>query len=216
MIPINLLIFDLDGTLVDTLDDIAASVNHALAGLEMGQISRDAVRQFVGDGAEALITRSLGANTGFLAQALTAYKDHYRRNMAVRSALYPGVRETLEHFRTIPLAVISNKAGEFVGPVLEQLGIAPYFRTALGADHGLPLKPAPDSIFQIMTEAGASKERTVIVGDGTADIAAGKAAGIITCAVTWGYRPEPELRNLAPDYVIQRLTDLQHMFAPSP
>jgi phosphoglycolate phosphatase len=216
MIPINLLIFDLDGTLIDTLDDIAASVNHALAGLGKGPISRDAVRRFVGDGAEMLIARSLAGDTGHLDQTVAAYKDYYRRNMVVRSVLYPGVRETLEYFKAIPLAVVSNKAGAFVVPVLEQLGIARYFKTAIGADHGLPLKPAPDSIFKIMAEAGAAKESTVIVGDGTADIGAGKAAGIITCAVTWGYRPEEELRSLGPDQVIHRPADLERIFAPSP
>jgi len=214
MKPISLLIFDLDGTLVDTLEDIAASVNHTLARLGRNPISRDAVRQFVGDGIEALMARSLAGRTDCLPEAVVLYREHHRKNLVVHSAVYPAVRETLEHFRALPMAVISNKTMEFVTPLIERLGIAHYLKMVIGADCGLPLKPAPDSVKRVMDECGVPKERAAIVGDGTTDVRAGKAAGIITCSVTYGFRSEDELRKAGPDYVIHSLSELKTLFTP--
>jgi phosphoglycolate phosphatase len=212
MKSIGLLIFDLDGTLVNTLEDIAASVNYTLAHLGRNSISQDAVRRYVGDGIETLLVRSLEGRTARIAEAVTVYKEHHRRNLMVRSSVYPAVRETLEHFRPLPMAVISNKTMEFVGPLIERLGLANYFKMVIGADHGLPLKPAPDSIRKIMAEFGVLNDKTVIVGDGTTDVRAGKAAGVITCSVTYGFRSEEELRKAGPDYIIHSLSELKALF----
>jgi len=215
MIPIGLLIFDLDGTLVNTLDDIAASVNHTLERLGESPITLGAVRRYVGDGIEMLMQRSFKGKTGRLDEAISIFKDHYRLNLVVRSSLYPSVKETLEYYRTLPMAVITNKAMEFSKPLLDRLGIGHYFELAIGADHGLPLKPAPDSVLKIMKAFNLPKERTVIVGDGTTDIRAGKSAGIITCSVTYGFRSEEELRKAGPDYIIPVLSDLRKIFVPA-
>ncbi|HXY53292.1 MAG TPA: HAD-IA family hydrolase [Nitrospirota bacterium] len=215
MTSIGLLIFDLDGTLVNTLDDIATSVNHTLECLGESPVALEAVRRYVGDGIEMLMQRSLRGKKGRLAEAVSMYKDHHRRNLVVRSSLYPTVKETLEYYRTLPMAVITNKTMEFSKPLLDRLGIGHYFKLVIGADHGLPLKPAPDSVLKIMTEFNVPKERTVIVGDGTTDVRAGKAAGIITCSVTYGFRPEEELRKEGPDYIISVLSDLRKIFAPA-
>ena len=215
MTPIGLLIFDLDGTLVNTLDDIAASVNHTLERLGESPITLDAVRRYVGDGIEMLMQRSFKGKTGRLDEAISIFKDHYRLNLVVRSSLYPSVKETLEYYRTLPMAVITNKAMEFSKPLLDRLGIGHYFELAIGADHGLPLKPAPDSVLKIMKAFNVPKERTVIVGDGTTDIRAGKSAGIITCSVSYGFRSEEELRKAGPDYIISVLSDLRKIFVPA-
>lgn len=216
MKPISLFIFDLDGTLVNTIEDIAASVNHTLVRLGHCPIALDTVRQYVGDGVEMLMTRSLAGKTGRFEEAVNIYKGHHRRNLVVRSALYPSVRETLEHFKSLPMAVISNKTTEFVGPLLERLDIRRYFKMVIGADSGLPLKPAPEAVQTIMAEFKAPKERTLIVGDGTTDVLTGKAAGIITCSVTYGFRSEEELRAAGPDYVIREMSDLKNLFVPEP
>ena len=160
MKSIGLLIFDLDGTLVNTLEDIAASVNYTLGRLGRQPLALDTVRQYVGDGIEALMMRSLGGRTERLSDAVTIYKEHHRQNLVVRSSLYPFVQETLEHFKAIPMAVISNKTMEFVSPLLDRLGINGYFRMVIGADFGLPLKPAPDAVLRLMAEFGVPREQT--------------------------------------------------------
>lgn len=214
MKPIRLLIFDLDGTLIDTLEDITASVNFTLQKMDRQPIPLDTVRQYVGDGVETLLTRALGGHAELLADALGVYTVHHSRNLAVRSRLYPSVKETLEYFRSLTMAVFSNKAMEFVRPLLEDLGIARYFRIILGAGSGMPLKPAPDAVLNILSDFRVPKEGAVMVGDGTTDIRAGKAAGITTCAVTYGFRSEEELRKAGPDYVIHELSELKELFAP--
>jgi len=214
MKPISLLIFDLDGTLVNTLEDIAASVNYTLSRLNSPLLPLDRVRQYVGDGIEMLMARSLGGRDGRFEDAVSLYKEHHRRNLAVRSTLYPSVKETLEHFKSLPLSVISNKSAEFIGPLLDGLGIGRYFKLIIGADAGLPLKPAPDAVQRILSELRVPKERVAMVGDGTSDVLAGRAAGVLTCAVTYGFRSEDELRKAGPDYVIHELSELKNLFKP--
>jgi phosphoglycolate phosphatase len=214
MKPVSLLIFDLDGTLVNTLEDIAASVNFTLGRLGRAPLTEQSVRRFVGDGIDLLMTRSLGGITENISEVVAIYKEHHRKNLVVHSRLYPTVADTLEYYKSLPMAVISNKTMEFVAPLLKRLDIAGYFKLVIGADFGLPLKPAPDAVLKILSDLGVPKERAVIVGDGTTDILAGKAAGIITCSVTYGFRSEEELRNARPDYLIPELAGLKKLFRP--
>jgi phosphoglycolate phosphatase len=214
MQPIGLLIFDLDGTLVNTLEDIAASLNDTLARLGRPPLPVDTVRRYVGDGITMLITRALDGRQELLTDAVALYKDHQSRNLVVRTLLYPGVREVLEYFKGIPMAVVTNKACEFSTPILDRLGVRDYFTVIVGADSGLPLKPAPDAFLKIMKDTGVSPEDTAVVGDGTTDMKAGKAAGITTCAVTYGYRAAEELRKERPDYIIQAFSELKGLFTP--
>ncbi len=214
MKSIGLLIFDLDGTLVNTLEDIAASVNHTLERLGRSPLPLETVGRCVGDGLTMLLERALDGRADRLAEAKALYIEHHRQNLVVSTSLYSGVRETLEHFRSLPMAVITNKDREFSEPLLTRLGIMQYFKLIIGADAGLPLKPAPDSILKIINDCGVAKERAVIVGDGTTDIRAGKAAGITTCSVTYGFRSEDELRAAGPDYMVHDFSELKKLFAP--
>ena len=214
MKSVQLVIFDLDGTLVNTLDDISASVNYTLERFGRMPLSADTVRQYVGDGIETLMTRAFGGEKEHAREAVAVYKDHHRIHLTDRSFLYPGVSDTLEIFVRVPMAVISNKTREFVVPLLERLDVARYFKYVIGADDGLALKPAPDAVLKVLAASGAQRDATVIVGDGTTDIKAGKAAGILTCAVTYGFRSERELRAAGPDYMISRLQDLTNLFTP--
>jgi phosphoglycolate phosphatase len=212
MRPIRLFIFDLDGTLVDTLEDITHSVNFTLGKLGRPLLPLDRVRQFVGDGITMLLARALNGHDELLEEAKGIYLVHQSRNLVVRSRLYPGVQETLEHFRSLPMAVVTNKTLDFSEPLLAELGIRHYFAMVIGADAGLPLKPAPDAFLRIMTDLAVPKEHAVVVGDGTTDMVAGKAAGITTCAVTYGFRSEQELRAVGPDQVINSFAELKALF----
>ena len=199
---------------MNTIEDIAASVNYTLERFGRPLLPLDTVRQYVGDGIETLMTRAFGGVTEEINEVVTVYKEHHRRHFTDRSRLYAGVAETLEAFKALPMAVISNKTTEFVTPLLERLEIARYFRFIIGADNGLPLKPAPDAVLKILSASGAPKEAAVIVGDGTTDVRAGKAAGIVTCAVTYGFRSDEELRAAGPDYMISRFSELKTLFIP--
>ncbi len=214
MRPVSLLIFDLDGTLVNTLEDIAASVNFTLQKLGRPVIPVESVRQFVGDGIEMLMRRALSGRDELLADSVGIYRVHHSRNLVVRSRLYPAVADALEYFHALPMAVISNKTSEFIEPLLAGLKISGYFNMVIGADSGLPLKPAPDAVRKIVAAFKTPNDRTVIVGDGTTDVRAGKTAGIITCSVTYGFRPEEELRRAGPDYIIHSLSELKTLFSP--
>lgn len=214
MQPISLLIFDLDGTLVNTLEDLTASVNFALMKLGRKPVPLDQVRQFVGDGLALLMSRALGDRQELLDDAKGIFLVHYSRNFAQRSRLYPGVRETLEHFRSIPLTVVTNKPSDLSGPLLDALGIGPFFRRIIGADDGLPLKPAPDAFLAVLRDLAVPPHRAAVVGDGIADIGAGRAAGVTTCAVTYGFRSEAELRRAGPDHIIGAFSELAELFAP--
>ena len=214
MTPVSLLIFDLDGTLVNTLEDIAASLNHTLACFGKGPLPLTTVQQFVGGGIEDLLVRSFGDHPIDLAKAVRIYKEHHSANLVVRSVLYPAVSETLESFPAIPKAVLSNKSLEFVTPLIERLGLARQFQALVGAGPGVLLKPSPDAIERLMARFRVPHERTVMVGDGTTDMLAGKAAGVITCAVTYGFRSEEELLKAGPDHIIHRFSDLTKVFVP--
>ena len=215
MRPIRLFIFDLDGTLVDTLEDITHSVNFTLGKLGRPLLHLDTVRQLVGDGTGALLSRALDGHDDLLEQAVGIYTVHQSRNLVVRSRLYPGVRETLDHFRQLPMAVVTNKAREFSEPLLVELGIRPYFGMVLGADSGLALKPAPDAFLKVLRDLAVPKEQAVVVGDGTTDMLAGRSAGITTCAVTYGFRSEEELRRAGPDHIISAFPQLRTLFRPA-
>ena len=212
MQPVRLFIFDLDGTLVDTLEDITASVNFTLTKLGVRPVPVQAVRGFVGDGLAQLLLRALDGRDGLLADATGIYTVHHSRHLADRSRLYPGVRETLDRFRAVPMAVVTNKTADFVTPLLDALGIGGLFRMVLGADSGLPLKPAPDALLHVLRTVGAPKEQSVMVGDGVTDLRAGKAAGVVTCAVTYGFRNEEQLRAEGPDHVIHAFPELTGLF----
>ena len=161
-----------------------------------------------------MVERALGWRSALFAEAVDIYKNHHRQNLVFRSVLYPSVKETLQYFKAIPMAVITNKSSEFCSPLLEGLGISQNFKIVVGADYGLPLKPAPDAILNIMEKFNTPKERTVIVGDSLTDINAGKAAGVITCAVTYGFRTEEELINAVPDFLIHNFSELRKLFSP--
>jgi len=170
------------------------------------------MRKLIGFMQEERYKKSVCIDEG-LAEATAIYMEHHRRNLVVHSRLYPAVGETLEYFKSLPMGVITNKAREFSEPLLERLGIRNYFNVIIGADDGLPLKPAPDSIVKILTTLQVPREYTAIVGDGTTDVRAGKAAGVTTCSVTYGFRPEDELRSAGPDHFIHAFSELRNIFS---
>ncbi|NUM75361.1 HAD-IA family hydrolase [candidate division KSB1 bacterium] len=206
----SLLIFDLDGTLVDTRLDLATAVNHALQQLGRPPLPLAVLTGFVGDGARTLVARALGnPEINDLETALRFFRAYYAEHLVDHSRLYDGVLETLQHFRHKKKALLSNKPQEFTEPLLARLDLSKFFDVIVGARPDLKLKPDPQPVHFILDQLGVPAAGALIIGDGENDVLAGKAAGITTCAVTYGIRPAEKLLPLQPDFVIHNFSELK-------
>lgn len=206
----SLLIFDLDGTLVDTRLDLATAVNHALQQLGRPPLPLAVLTGFVGDGARTLVARALGnPEINDLETALRFFRAYYAEHLVDHSRLYDGVLETLQHFRHKKKALLSNKPQEFTEPLLARIDLSKFFDVIVGARPDLKLKPDPQPVHFILDQLGVPAAGALIIGDGENDVLAGKAAGITTCAVTYGIRPAEKLLPLQPDFVIHNFSELK-------
>ena len=201
-----LVLFDLDGTLVDTAPDIARALGVALAGTGVAPLPLDTVKRMVGDGARELIRRALAAipSDGLGEEAaLQRFLASYRENVCVASQLYPGVIEGLAALRGdgAALAVVTNKPGDLARTLLGILGIAPSFEAIIGDGDGFPRKPDPAAALSILAKLGASPDRAVMVGDGLPDMRLGRALGATAVAATWGYVPAAALAGETPTFL---------------
>jgi phosphoglycolate phosphatase len=207
--PIDLIIFDLDGTLIDSLPDLADATNHMLTTLGRPRIDQDAVRRLVGQGARRLVERALpSASEDVIAQGLDLFLDYNHHHIADRTVLYPGVMETLDALkqRGIRMAIISNKNVALCREVISVLGAEHYFEEILGAD-SLPFrKPSPEPVLKLLADFELAPERATLVGDSINDIAAGKGAGVVTVGCTWGYGDSEELAEA--DYRVDSFYEL--------
>jgi len=214
MAPVDLITFDLDGTLVDTRQDIAESVNFALQQLGLQRLSLQQVMQNVGDGVRMLLQRSLPPeHQDELQTAVALFKQHYGEHLLVHSRFYPGVPDMLDHFREKLLAVVSNKPEQFTRRMLDGLSIANRFAAVLGGDSASELKPSPELLLKVLAQVQAQAARAIMVGDSPSDIEAGRAAGMLTCAVSYGYRPRDVLLPAQPDIVIDDIRELKTLLA---
>ena len=198
-------VFDLDGTLLDTLDDLAAAVNAALQAHGFPLRSREEVRTFVGNGMEKLIRCAVpeGTSQSEMEQVLAYFKDYYTRHNADQTRPYEGIGSMLEELRKqgTLLAVVSNKNDENTKLLSSShFGI----EVALGDQEGRPRKPAPDGVWQAMSLLGVSAENTLYVGDSEVDVQTAQNAGVICLAVTWGFRSRDELLAAGARHFAQR------------
>ena len=193
MIPYSAVIVDLDGTLLDTLQDLADSANYALALHHLPPRSLDEIRRFVGNGVGLLIHRAVPAGTSdeVEARCLADFRAHYLLNMENRTAPYAGVLELLDGLNQagIKVAVVSNKFDGAVKGLCET-----YFgsrvRVAIGESRGVARKPAPDTVFRALKELDAQPGQAVYVGDSEVDIETARNAGLPCLSVSWGFRDE--------------------------
>ena len=182
-------LFDLDGTLLDTLDDMTDAVNRTMRRFSLPERSRGEIRSFVGNGARRLIELASGAEGDRLEKILADYKADYDANYLVKTAPYPGVMALLMTLRAQGrhTGIISNKPDSTVKQLNDALfqGLADI---AVGDRAGIRRKPAPDTVLAAMEALGAKAEETVYVGDSDVDVATARAAGVPCISVTWGYR----------------------------
>jgi phosphoglycolate phosphatase len=198
-------IFDLDGTLVDSLQDISAALNAALAHLKQPPASGQQVRSWVGDGLPTLCARAApGADPPTLQRLVQTAKQHYRLHCTDHTRLYPKVLQMLNllKVRQMPIALLSNKPHQLTVQVVRQLGLGHYFREVRGCLDEQQRKPSPSLVLQIARRLGIKPHAVIVVGDSVVDIRTARNAGMIAVAVTWGFRSRAELAAAKPDFLV--------------
>ncbi len=209
---VDLLIFDLDGTLIESKWDIAQAVNLTLAELGLPERSLEEIFGFVGDGVKKLLRLAVGeGNQERCDEALKVFRGHYLEHCLDRTVFYPGIEPVLQHFSRTEKAVATNKSIEYTRVILNGLG-AHHFPVVVGGDNGFGLKPEPGMLLHIIDQVGASKERTVLVGDSTNDINGGHNAGIRVCAVGYGMGNREKMTACRPDWFIEQPEQLMELF----
>jgi phosphoglycolate phosphatase len=204
------LIFDLDGTLVDSKKDLTASVNHIRHQFDLPVLTEAEIARFIGNGALMLIRRALGpkATEANVQAALQMFLSYYRAHMLDCTRLYPGVRETIERLSDCKMAVLTNKPVHFSCAMLDGLGIYKHFDAVYGGNSFDHKKPDPVGVFQILSDTKGNRDRTWMVGDSAVDVLTGRNAGVKTCGVTYGYATET-LMEIPPDFLIDNFSDLE-------
>ncbi|MDX1765092.1 MAG: HAD hydrolase-like protein [bacterium] len=213
MKEIDLLIFDLDGTLIDSTQDIVNAVNHTLGALGEPPLTEEMISQYVGVGVLRLLRKCiLQEHLDRADEAVSIFRRYYKSHLVDHTTLYPGIREVLDHFSGKKKAVLTNKTETFVRPILKGLGIKREISYAIGANSkGIP-NPAKAPVEKILKRFRSTPERTVIVGDSPVDVQTGRLAEILTCGVTWGFHTREELTRAGPDYMIDHATELMGLF----
>ena len=212
---VRLVVFDLDGTLVDSKLDLAHSVNHALRAFGLPALPNETVYSYVGNGASMLIRRSVGSEgEEIFPRVLGTFLAHYREHLLDTTAPYPGVRESLEaHSGEFEMAVLTNKPIDMTRAILAGLSLSRHFVDVRGGDSFGTKKPHPEGLLRIMTQRGIPPAETIMVGDSVNDILAGQGAGAGTCGVTYGFGTEG-FDAQPPDFTIDRFPELFRRIRP--
>jgi phosphoglycolate phosphatase len=207
----NLLIFDLDGTLVDSKQDLVNSVNATRSHMGRDPIPDEIVATYVGRGAPALIRSALGAEAtdADVARGLEYFLAYYRDHMLDFTRLYPGVREALDRFREagLAMAVLTNKPVRFSQTMIDRLGLGAHFFRVYGGNSFEQKKPHPIGIEKLMEESRLPRETTLVIGDSAVDVRTARNAGVKCCGVTYGFQPE-SFTDDPPDFLVDRAEEL--------
>ncbi|MCP9453038.1 MAG: HAD-IA family hydrolase [Nitrospira sp.] len=211
-VSVDLLIFDLDGTLIESKWDIAKSVNYTLAQLGLPQRPLEEIFGYVGDGVRRLLRSAVGeGNQERFEEALRIFRAYYLEHCLDQTTFYPGVEPMLRHFAHKQKAIATNKPIEYTRVIVNGLGPG-HFVYMVGGDDGFGLKPDPGMLLHIMEKFNVSKERTVLVGDSTNDINGGHNAGIRVCAVGYGMGNREKMVACQPDWFIEQPQELMEIF----
>ena len=210
---IKLLIYDLDGTLINSRADIAYSVNGMLKQLGFSELSESVISDHVGEGVTHLMKSVLKLSSSqdteqLIERAVKLYRGRYAEHLLDETKLYPGVQKVLEHFKSRKQAVVTNKPEDSSHKILRGLGIDSYFFRIVGGDQKFAKKPSPDSVFELMRFTGAQPKETVFIGDSDIDIQTGKNAGIHTIGITYGFKTREHVENAGPDFIFDDLNAL--------
>jgi phosphoglycolate phosphatase len=218
----SMILIDLDGTLVDSVPDLAYCVDELMARLGRPPHGEAAVRNWVGNGVERLVRRALigqldgEPSDADFERAYPIFLELYSENTSKRSVLYPGVREGLDYLLTngYPLGCVTNKAAQFTLPLLKDLGILDAFGLVVSGDTLPEKKPHPAPLLHAASHFGVGPSKALMIGDSVSDVKAARAAGFQIVCMTYGYNHGQDIRLAEPDAVIDSMADLRTWIAP--
>lgn len=205
----KLIIYDLDGTLVDTRRDISDAANHMLRSMALPELPQTTIEKFVGRGVQDFIKNCLG--TGVRRQiekGLKLFRAYYHDHMLDHSKLYPGAKELLDYFKDRFQAVITNKPDPFSAEILKGLGVADYFFYIVAGNSSFPRKPDPGAVRAIMRMKNVTPEETIFVGDSQIDIETARNSRVSAVIMTHGFVGADELKSAQPDLLVNHFSEL--------
>ena len=213
MRKIELILFDIDGTLIDSSDDIVCATNATLNELGLKEVSKEQIISFVGKGFEIFMKNLISdKDPKFFINAKKLFSKNWNKQCSKKAKVFDGAFEILEHFSDKIKGIVTNRRKEFAVMSLKSIGIYDKFQYVNGGDSFEELKPHPAAIEKALKAFSIDKQQAVIVGDMDVDIKAGKNAGILTCAVSYGLEEPEILRKLKPDYMVDTLLELKKIF----
>ena len=213
----KLVLIDLDGTLVDSVPDLAFCIDETMKQCGLPERGEDAVRSWVGNGAKRLVERALvndmegQPSSELLDRAMDIFMPIYSENVSVRSCLYPGVLEGLDYLASIPdltIGCVTNKPAAFTVSLLKSLGLADRFEIVLSGDSLSEKKPHPMPLLHAAEKFGVKPEDAVMIGDSKTDVKAARAAGFGIVCLSYGYNHGEDIRDSQPDAVLDSLSAL--------
>lgn len=213
MRAVELMIFDFDGTLVASGDDLVNSVNYTLTQLDLPELPKRDIIGFIGDGVQKLIERSLGKSfPERFEEAMTIFTAYYTDHLLDTTVPYPDVEVILRHFHDKKKIILTNKRHSFTVQITDALNLTQHFDDIIGADSRPYRKPDIRLIQPLLSRYGLPAERAVVVGDGINDVLLAKNAGMISCAFLNGLGSREKLLSLQPDFVCEKLSELMTLF----
>ena len=219
---IRLIIFDLDGTLIDSREDLIQSVNAMLRHLKRPELPGELIASYVGDGVAMLVRRALGdpKDQHFLNQGLEFFLAYYREHKLDYTRVYDGIPQALQTMRDLPdgkprkMVVLSNKPVNPSRAIVKALQLGDFFSLVYGGNSFSTKKPDPGGALAILKETGVAGSESLIVGDSAIDVTTGQNAGMWTCGVTYGFAPHT-LETVPPDVIVDSPQELEQLFKTS-
>ena len=219
--PPRLIMLDLDGTLVDSVPDLAMAIDNMLNAIGKPPAGESKVRTWVGNGAHALVARAFVDSMTYpdalneredFQRAYRLFFDYYEKSNGEAAVVYPGVHEALKRWQSkgIKLAIVTNKPMQFTTSLIERVGIAHYFDWISGGDSLPKRKPEPDQLLHILQLSGEEALHALMVGDSSNDIKAARAANVCSLAVPYGYNHGQSIEDSHPDQIVNRLDEFHH------
>jgi len=209
------LIFDLDGTLINSLPGIAQSLNRSLKQYHLPTHSVEAIREFIGSGSRTLCQRAADSPDKATIDLLeSAFMSHYQELWKSGTEIYSGITDLLDDLSANhELSILSNKPHAFTKEIIHSLFPSVPFRTILGQRDGISKKPDPSGIHEIISQASDSNAPSYLIGDSVVDLATAKNAAIKSIAVTWGFEPPSDLEELSPDHIVHSVAELENLIS---